>query len=214
MSTASFIHRFVPAAGPSSITLLLLHGTGGTENDLLRLGGLVAPGAALLSPRGQVSENGMPRFFRRIAEGVFDMEDLKSRTQELAAFIAAAKRQYGISTPIVAFGYSNGANIAASLMLSNPGVLAGGVLLRAMVPFIPENTPDLTGTKILMAYGERDGIAPPEQAHQLAALFTGSGAAVEMHRHRGGHELGQDDVDAAQAWLARFSGAAAVQQAG
>ena len=160
-----FVHRFIPAGGAArdqDVTLLLLHGTGGDENDLIPLAKELAPGSAVLSPRGQVSEYGAPRFFRRLAEGVFDAEDLAFRTDELAGFVEASARVYGFNAEkVVAAGYSNGANIAASLILSHPGVLRGAVLFRAMVPFEPETTPDLAGLPVFMAAGAQDQIIAP-----------------------------------------------------
>src|SRR5262249_16993263 len=145
-----FVHRFVPApSAGSGTTLLLLHGTGGNENDLLELGQTLAPNAALLSPRGKVSERGMPRFFRRLAEGVFDIEDLKFRTQALADFVASAASAYGFDPgKVIAVGYSNGANIAVSMLLLRPATLAGAVLFRPMVPFVPAVPPDLSGKPV------------------------------------------------------------------
>src|SRR5712671_8177926 len=141
-----FIQEFVP--GTSNRTLLLLHGTGGNERDLIALGRELDPNAALLSPRGKVLENGMPRFFRRLAEGVFDLEDLKTRTNELADFVTAAARHYKLASDhIVAVGFSNGANIAASLLLLRPEIMHGAILFRAMVPLNPENLPDLSATQ-------------------------------------------------------------------
>ena len=133
MAGLSFTHRFEPGAKPDALPLLLLHGTGGNEHDLISLGQAIAPGAALLAPRGKVLEHGMPRFFRRLAEGVFDEDDVRRRAHELADFVEAARKEYGIATPI-ALGYSNGANIAAAMMPLRPEVLGGGILLRAMVP--------------------------------------------------------------------------------
>jgi len=139
-----FVHRFVPGRRPGAVPLLLLHGTGGSEDDLLSLGATLAPGAALLSPRGQVLENGMPRFFRRLAEGVFDLEDLRFRTSQLADFLVAARQEYGLGeVPPVALGFSNGANIAAALLLLHPGSLSGALLLRPMVPVVPDPLPAL-----------------------------------------------------------------------
>jgi phospholipase/carboxylesterase/glyoxalase family protein len=134
-----FVHRFIPARERErGLTLLLLHGTGGDETDLLPLGEALAPGAALLSPRGKVRENGMPRFFRRVSEGVFDLEDLRFRTHELADFVAEAAAAYGFDpTRVVAVGYSNGANIAASIVLLRPQTFAGAILFRPMVPLVP-----------------------------------------------------------------------------
>lgn len=198
-----FVHRFVPAAEPGNpVTLLLLHGTGGNEDDLIPLGQALLPGAAILSPRGKVLERGMPRFFRRFAEGVFDVEDLKFRTHELARFIETAREAYGFAGTMVAVGYSNGANIAASLMLLHPGMLAGAVLFRVMVPFVPEVTPDLTGTQALVAAGRRDQIVPQTDTMKLAEMLTAAGAVISLHWHDGGHELGQDDIAAAQSWIA------------
>ena len=161
MSTTApdFVHVFEPGTDPARPPVLLLHGTGGDETDLLPLGRLVAPGAALLSPRGPVLENGMPRFFRRLAEGVFDEDDLRRRTDDLAAFIRDAQARYGIAAP-VALGFSNGANIAASLLLRHPGLLRGAALLRAMVPYAEPPAARLDGTKVLLLSGTADPIVP------------------------------------------------------
>jgi phospholipase/carboxylesterase len=200
-----FIHQFVPATQPDmGITLLLLHGTGGNEDDLLPLGRELLPGAALLSPRGRVSENGMPRFFRRFAEGVFDVDDLKFQTHELNDFIKAAAQRYGVAeNKLVAVGYSNGANIGASLLLLHPYVLAGAILLRAMVPFTPDFQPDLERISVLLGGGMYDTIVPRDNTEALATMLTSFGAETEVHWHRGGHELGQDDLTAAKDWLSR-----------
>ncbi|MFL5200046.1 MAG: alpha/beta hydrolase, partial [Microvirga sp.] len=153
----SFIHRYEPATAPDAPPLLLLHGTGGDENDLLALGRAVAPGSALVSPRGKVVENGMPRFFRRLSEGVFDEADLRRRADELAGFIAEARAAYGLAAPI-ALGFSNGANIAAALLLLRPETLAGAILIRAMVPLAEPPTPDLAGKPVLILSGSADPI--------------------------------------------------------
>jgi phospholipase/carboxylesterase/glyoxalase family protein len=199
-----FVHKFIPAQPPVShpVTLLLLHGTGGDENDLLPLGNELWPGAALLSVRGKVLENGMPRFFRRFAEGVFDVEDLKFRTEELARFIESASKRYDFSTEkLLAVGYSNGANIAASLILLHPHHLAAAVLFRAMVPFEPDIIRDFNSLPVFMGAGTRDQIVPQGQPQELAAIFESGGAAVTLFWHQGGHDLGDDDVEAARRWL-------------
>ena len=202
-----FIHRFVPppagaAQGHGAPPLLLLHGTGGSESDLLGLGREISPRSALLSPRGKVLENGMPRFFRRLAEGVFDLEDLVLRTRELAGFIHAAREEHGLDRP-VALGYSNGANIAGSLLILEPGTLAGAVLFRPMVPIEPPAPPDLAGLPVLIAAGRRDVIVPVRESERLASLLRGWGADVSEHWSPGGHALGEDDIEAAREWLAR-----------
>src|SRR5262249_44649665 len=166
MSTATtFVHRFEPApSGEADATLLLLHGTGGNENDLLPVGRAVAPRAALLSPRGRVLEHGMPRFFRRLAEGVFDQEDLVARTHELADFGGESAKRYGFDAArVIAAGFSNGANIAASMLLLRPEVLAGAILLRPMVPFEPKTRPELRGRRVLVAAGEGGPVGAPAQ---------------------------------------------------
>src|SRR3989441_10547584 len=174
-----FAHRYQPGAGGSHVTLLLLAGTGGDESDLLPLGSAVAPQAALLSPRGKVLERGMPRFFRRLAEGVFDIEDLTRRTHELADFVEAAAGTYGFdAAQVVALGYSNGANIAASMLLLRPHVLAAAALLRPMLPLVPETLPDLRRTDVLIAAGQSDSLVPASSTRLLADLLQRSGAKV------------------------------------
>jgi predicted esterase len=196
-------HRWEPAPADHGPVLLLLHGTGGDENDLIPLAGMVAPEASVLSVRGNVLEQGAPRFFRRLAEGVFDLEDLRRRTGELAQFLDAAATTYGFSPDrLYALGFSNGANIAASLLLSHPATLAGGVLLRAMVPFEPAQLPDLRGKAVLMSQGRADPIIPAANAERLAGLLRNGGADVELAWQPGGHQLTNGDVTLAQRWLA------------
>src|SRR4028119_34925 len=167
---AGYAHNYLPGDREGSgLTLLLLHGTGGNEDDLIPLGQQLLPGAAILSPRGKVSEHGAPRFFRRLAEGVFDHEDLLLRTRELADFVDQAADQYGFdSQKLVAVGYSNGANIAASLMLLHPGLMRAAVLLRAMVPFEPEEKPNLSGMPVFLAAGRRDTMIAPGDTQRRA----------------------------------------------
>lgn len=199
-----FVHVFVPAKDPASPTLLLLHGTGGDERDLLGLGRELWPGAALLGVRGKVIENGMPRFFRRFSEGVFDVDDLKFRTEELAQFIDAASERYEFSKKrLIAVGYSNGANIASSLILLHPHYLAAAVLFRAMVPFVPDLIRDFHHLSVFIGAGRLDPIVPSGQVEELAATFESGGADVTISWRQGGHELGEDEVRAAKTWLAR-----------
>jgi phospholipase/carboxylesterase/glyoxalase family protein len=199
-----FVHIFVPAEKPKSPTLLMLHGTGGDERDLLPLGRELWPGAALLGVRGKVLENGMPRFFRRFAEGVFDVEDLKSRTQELAQFVDAASERYEFSRKkLIVVGYSNGANIAASLILLHPHYLGAAILFRAMVPFVPDLIRDFSHLAVFIGAGRLDPIVPSGQVEELGALFESGGADVTISWRQGGHELGEDDVRAAKTWLSK-----------
>ncbi|MBX3538705.1 MAG: alpha/beta hydrolase [Chelatococcus sp.] len=202
MSAAlSFIHRFEPATQAGLAPLLLLHGTGGDENDLLSLGRLLAPGAALLSPRGKVSEGGAPRFFRRLAEGVFDEDDVRRRADELAGFVREARAAYELAAPI-AVGFSNGANIAAALLYRQPDALAGAVLLRAMVPLPEAPTQGLAGHPVLILSGAMDPIVPEENANRLTAALAEAGAAVTHRVLPTGHGLSQADVNLGRQWLA------------
>jgi predicted esterase len=197
-----FVHRYVPATEPGAPTLLLLHGTGGDENDLLPLGRMLEERAALLSPRGKVLEHGMPRFFRRLAEGVFDHEDLVNRTHELADFAEQAVNEYGLdSARLYALGFSNGANIAASLLLTYPQLLAGAILLRAMTPFEPKAPPDLSGKPVYLAAGRSDQMVPAENTERLAGLLQEAGADVTLDWQPGGHEIGPAEIQAARDWL-------------
>ena len=202
--TDAFTHRFIPV-GKKSPVLLLLHGTGGNEDDLLDLGRSLHPGAALLSPRGKVlGENGMPRFFRRLAEGIFDEADLIRRTHELAGFVAAATAEYELQTrKIVAVGYSNGANIAASILLLRPETLAGAVLLRAMLPIVPENLLSLAGIPVFLAAGRRDPFVPPEGTDQLADLLRKVGADLTLRWSDRGHQLEPEEIDEIRIWIGR-----------
>lgn len=209
-----FAHRFIPGA-PDKPTLLLLHGTGGDENDLLPLGEALLPGAARLSPRGKVLENGMPRFFRRLAEGVFDVEDLRRRTHELADFVEAASAAYPLGDRgLVAVGFSNGANIAAAVLLLRPGVLSGALLIRPMVPLVPEPLPDLGGVPVLIHAGQVDPLVPAPQSEALAKLLGDAGASVDLRWIAGGHALTREDLEAGKAWfgVSSLSRAAAKRQ--
>ncbi|MBR0815737.1 MULTISPECIES: alpha/beta hydrolase [Bradyrhizobium] len=208
MTDTAFIHRFEPATRAGSPPLLLLHGTGGDETDLLGLGKMISPGSALLSPRGRVLEHGMPRFFRRLAEGVFDEEDLRRRAHELGNFIADAREQYGIAAP-VAVGFSNGANIAAALLLLKPDVLAGAILLRAMVPLSDPPPADLAGKPVLLLSGQSDPIVPAGNSARLAATLSQAGARVSHRILPAGHQLSQADVTLARDWIGNVQAEAA-----
>ena len=200
-----FIHRFISAnskAKKSSLTLLLLHGTGGTEDDLIPLGNELTPDASILSVRGKVLENGMPRFFRRLEEGVFDLEDLKMRTDELADFILKSSSIYDFDLKrLVAVGYSNGANIGASVLLRRPEVLAGAILFRAMVPFIPDVLPDLSKKSIILLEGLRDPIVSKQEAEGLLKIFNEARSNVTIKWQGSGHNLTKEDIDSAKEWL-------------
>jgi len=196
----TFVHRFVKG-GDGADTILLLHGTGGNEDDLLSLGRDLAPEANLLSPRGKVLEQGMPRFFRRIRPGVFDLEDLRVRTGELAQFVRDAAVEYKFDpTRVIAAGYSNGANIAASALYREPGLLAAALLLRPMNPWPGESMPELKGIPVLIAAGRHDAMSSDEDIKGLSTALKKGGAEVSVHWHPGGHELGQDDLTAALSW--------------
>lgn len=197
-----FTHLWRPAEPGETRTLLLLHGTGGDENDLVSLAPMIAPGAAILSPRGRVLEQGMPRWFRRLAPGVFDEADLRARTAELAEFVTHAAGHYGFDAArLAAVGFSNGANIAAALLLLGYDVPRQAVLLRAMVPLVPLSLPNLTGRRVLLAAGKSDPMAGPGQPEKLASMLSDAGATVETHWSNAGHELTESDVRAAEAFL-------------
>jgi phospholipase/carboxylesterase/glyoxalase family protein len=198
----TFVHRYRAAASPSSPVLLLLHGTGGSEDDLVPLADRLLPGAGVLSPRGQVVERGMPRFFRRLAEGVFDLEDLRRRTADLADFVRESAAHYGFDAGrVVAVGFSNGANIASSLLLLAPGTLAGAVLFRGMVPIEPSPLPTLPATPVYLSNGRTDGLVSAAETERLVDLLGRAGAHVTLAWQPGGHGLTPADLDGAARWL-------------
>jgi phospholipase/carboxylesterase len=203
MTPLTYQHIFEPGTDPSAPPLLLLHGTGGDEHDLLPLGRALSPGSALLSPRGNVSERGAPRFFARLGEGRFDPAEVTRRTHELADFIAAATKQHGLDrTKLIAVGFSNGANIAATLLQLRPESLAGAVLLRAMVVLDqPAPAGSLAGKSVLIASGNQDPIVPDDHPARLAALLRAGGAMVTLHTSAAGHGLAATDIVAAKKFL-------------
>jgi phospholipase/carboxylesterase len=196
----SHLYRFEPATVPGRPPVLLLHGTGGDENDLLPLGRMIAPGSALLSPRGKVLEGGAPRFFRRLREGVFDEADVVRRANELADFVAEAREAYGLAAP-VAVGFSNGANIAAAVLQLRPEALAGAALLRAMVPLANAPVADLSGKPVLILSGAMDPIVPSDNAARLAAALKRDGASVQHQVLPTGHGLSEADVTITRTWI-------------
>jgi phospholipase/carboxylesterase len=199
-----FIHRFVPAEDPASgETLLVLHGTGGNENDLIGIGQTIAPGAAILSPRGNVLENGAPRFFKRLAEGVFDPKEVRSRGEELARFIRAAIAKYGLdASRIYALGYSNGANAASTVMLIDPKLLQGAALFRPMLVFEPKEQGDLSSASVFISAGRMDPIVPVSSVERLVELFESAHAEVTLKWQLAGHNLVPSEVREAAEWLA------------
>ena len=220
MKQPDFKYRFIPSQSQQQVadnsdqayrpkdnksetlTLLLLHGTGGNEDDLIQVGQMISPSASLLSPRGKVLENGMPRFFKRLAEGVFDLEDLKFRTRELADFVKDTSSIYGFDlNKTIAVGFSNGANIAASLLLSYPGTLMGAILFRAMVPFIPNSPLDLSDKKVLLSAGVYDPIVSESQTQSLYDILKKSRATVTLKWQQSGHNLTESDILDAKEWL-------------
>lgn len=205
MNDLGFIHLYAPPTGGDTLTLLMLHGTGGDERSLLPLGASLRPTAGILSPKGRVLENGMPRFFRRFAEGVFDLEDLKLQTSELARFLRDAATEYEFDpNRVIAVGYSNGANIAASVLLSHAEALTGAVLFRATLPYEPANPPEADGKEILVCAGAKDPFAPRDKVERLIEVLEAGGASVTAHWHPGGHELSSSEVEVASEWMQRF----------
>lgn len=206
-----FIHKFIPSnvkadrkgRGMDEPTFLLLHGTGGNEEDLIPVAREISSDAAILSPRGKILEDGIAaRFFRRLAEGVFDLEDLKFRTNELANFVNNASKIYGFDLQhVIALGYSNGANIVSSMLLLRPEMLSAAILFRAMVPFVPNSLPDLSDKYIFMSSGLYDSLIPKQDAERLFSLFKSAGAKVSISWQNSGHELVMEDVKKAKDWF-------------
>jgi phospholipase/carboxylesterase len=202
---SAFIHSFLPGRLPS--TILVLHGQGGDENDLVPVARALAPGAAYLSPRGKALERGMTRFFARVSPDVFDETEVRTRTAELAEWVSAAVAHYGLdATRVYALGFSNGASIAASTMLLHAGVLAGGLLLRPRTIVEPAELPDLSGAPVLVIAGQRDDKMPQGAGEHLARLLGRAGAAVEMATLDAGHELTPQDFSLGKSWFGKALG--------
>jgi predicted esterase len=200
----AFVHRFVPGDDALGPVLLLLHGTGGSEDDMVPIARVLWPGAAVLSPRGQVLEQGMPRFFRRLAVGVFDLDDLRLRTNLLADFVSAAAERYRFpQARVVAAGYSNGANIAASVLLLRPDAFRHAMVWRAQVPLEPERRPNLGEHHVLITGGRQDPIVPAEETQRLGDLLSACGADVQLQWFDQGHTLSHEDLQVSRNWLRR-----------
>lgn len=198
-------HIFNKGTNADAPVLLLLHGTGGNEEDLVPLGSLISPESSILSVRGNVLENGMPRFFRRLAEGVFDEDDLKFRTKELHDFLDEAAGKYDFDrNNVVAVGYSNGANIAGSLLFHYEESLRGAVLHHPMVPLKGIQLPDLNGVNVFIGAGKNDPICPPQETEELEHLLKEAGAEVETHWENYGHQLTQPEAERAAAWFQKY----------
>jgi len=199
-----FVHRYVPPEDDASgDTLVVLHGTGGDENDLVGVGQAVSPGAGILSPRGKVLEKGAPRFFRRLAEGVFDPKEVRSRGEELARFIRDAVAAYNLDGGrVFALGYSNGANVASTMMLVQPGLLQGAILLRPMLVYEPDEVPSLNGSNALISAGRMDPIVPAESVEKLTALLRSAGCDVTLNWQLAAHNLLPSEIREAAKWLA------------
>ena len=197
------IHRFIPSANPlNDKTLLLLHGTAGNEDSLLPIADIILPESAVLSPRGKVLENGMPRFFRRLSEGVFDLDDMRVRTRELASFIQDSAAFYNTkSNKIIAAGYSNGANIASSVIFTFPGLISKAALYHPMIPYVPETEPDLSGLKVLITAGTNDPIVTEKETRELQDLYEQFGAEVQIFWHDMGHSLTREELHRTKAFL-------------
>jgi len=205
MNDSTFIYRYLPGTDVSHHPLLLLHGTGGNEDDLVPVGEMIDPAATILSPRGKVTESGMPRFFRRLSEGVFDYPDVIARTHELADFVVQQIVAQEMKKPI-AVGFSNGANIAAALLYLRPEVLAGAVLIRAMLPLPTEPEHALNEVPVMMISGLMDPILAIDKAVKLANTLREYGALVDHRVLETGHGMTRNDIDLARGFIAGING--------
>lgn len=196
----SFVYRYLPGTGEDPRTAIVFHGTGGDENSLVPFAQSLMPGAAILSLRGRVDENGMPRFFRRFAEGAFDYDSIRIESDAVAEFLKQASVDYGIDLETaVGVGYSNGANIAWSTLLRHPGSFGTLVLFRPMVTL--DDSSDLTGKRIFVGTAEQDPIVPIENVQRLIEQMKSCGAQVEVSWHPGGHQLTRGEITLASSWL-------------
>ncbi|MDQ0891747.1 phospholipase/carboxylesterase [Paenibacillus sp. V4I9] len=195
-------HIYQKGTDVTAPVLVLFHGTGGTERDLLPLAQAISPTSSVLSVRGNVLENGMPRFFRRLAEGIFDEEDLIFRTKELYDFLDQAAVEHGFDRQnLVAIGYSNGANIAGSLLFHYPDALRGAILHHPMVPLRGIQLPDLSGIPVFIGAGQNDPICSPQETEELQKLLNEAGSTVAVHWEQAGHQLTRSEVEAAATWF-------------
>ena len=204
MSHDSYTHRARPGE-PGAPILFMFHGTGGDENQFFDFGGCLLPNATVISPRGDISEHGAARFFRRKAEGVYDCEDLARATNRMSEFVAANREHYKAGT-VIGLGFSNGANILANILIEKPGLFEAAVLMHPLIPFEPKERTDGAKRRVLITAGERDPIAPVELTDQLADYFRRQGDEVELEWHAGGHELRPNEIEVAKRFLARYRG--------
>lgn len=201
MELGGYVYAERQGEGMNPPALFLFHGTGGDEQQFVELGAQLKPGARLIAPRGDVSEGGALRYFRRLAEGRYDMADLGRATGKMAGFVRA---RLGAERPpeVIGFGYSNGANILAAVLFESPELFDSAVLLHPLIPFAPKSQPGLEGRRILITAGRRDAICPPPATEALAGYFTAQGAVVQLFWHEGGHEIRRDELQAAAGFLA------------
>ena len=196
MSKDAYIHKVLPGS-PGGPLLFVFHGTGGDESQLVSLGLDLVPGATVISPRGDVSEHGAARFFRRTGEGVYDMDDLARGTSKMVAFVKAHV-EAAKPLAVLGLGYSNGANILASVMFDEPELFDATVLMHPLIPFEPQVQGSLAGRHILVTAGKRDPICPPNLTARLEAYLRGDGADVTVEWHEGGHEVRPNEIEAAR----------------
>ncbi|WP_105436269.1 alpha/beta hydrolase [Neorhizobium tomejilense] len=202
MSYDSYVHRARPGA-PGAPILFVFHGTGGDENQFFEFGGRLLAGATVISPRGDISEHGAARFFRRKAEGVYDCEDLARATGRMSEFVAANRERYGSST-VLGLGFSNGANILANIMIEKPGLFEAGVLMHPLIPFKPGDRKAEAKAQVLITAGQQDPISSIQQTDEFADYFRRQGDTVTLEWHGGGHEIRPNEIEAAKKFFAPY----------